>query len=155
MVWEVLELNLIFVMTPVRSYLFRKGYKRGREVHEEDFTFAFYAAGIGTLIPPTFSLDSIFLCRIHWRLSSLDKRSRRSRSRFREVPSKRRRWTLYFFHLINKYVMFFFFPNHCSMYVEFLLLLYYDAYHIRVSCFTEHNLISYSQFGLSKVPIVL
>ena len=98
--------------------------------------------------PPTFSLDDISL-------RSLEKGNKRMRSRFREVPNKRRRWILYFFHLINKDVMSFFFPNHCSMCVEYLLWLYDDAYQIRVSCYTEHNILSYCQFGLRKVQIFL
>ena len=50
-----------------------------------------YVGGIETLIPPTFSLDAISLCCRSWRLSSLEKRSRRTKSRFHEVPSLRRR----------------------------------------------------------------
>ena len=59
-----------------------------------------------------FSLESIPLCCRYWRLSSLEKRSKRTRSRFREVPNLKRRYIVF---KINKYVMSFFFPNHCSM----------------------------------------
>ena len=61
---------------------------------------------------------------------------------------------MYFFHLINKDVMSFFFPNHCSMCVEYLFRIYDDSYQVRVSCFIEHNILSYSLFGLRKVKLI-
>ena len=130
-------------------------YKSGREVYGGDYTFAFLWWWNWASRPPTFSLDAISSCCRVWRLRSLEKGNKRMRSRFREVPNKRRRWNLYFFHLINKDVMSFFLPNHCSMCVASLLWLYDDAYHIRVSSFTEHKILSYSLFGLRKVKLVL
>ena len=66
-----------------------------------------YARGIGTLFAHTFSLVIIPLCCRAWRLSSLEKRSRRCRT-WREG-------ILVLVFKINKDVMSFFFPNHCSM----------------------------------------
>jgi len=73
-----------------------------------------YAGGIGTLFAHTFALEVFPLCCRAWRLSSLEKRSSRSRSRFREVPTWREGIFVLVFK-INKDVMSFFFPNHCSM----------------------------------------
>ena len=57
-----------------------------------DFEFMHcYAGGIGTLFSHTFSLEDFSLCCKAWRLSSLEKRSNRTRSRFREVPNLKRR----------------------------------------------------------------
>ena len=111
-----MELNWEVVSDPYSTLSLHKCINRRREVHERGLELLHcYAGGIGTLIPPTFALDVIPLCCKAWRLSSLEKRSRRTRSRFHEVPSKRR-WHLYFFHLINKDVILFLFHSMCLIY---------------------------------------
>ena len=71
----------------------QKGINRGREVHERELELLHcYDGGIGTLISPTFSLEYISLCCRAWRLSSLEKRSSITRSRFCEVPNLKRRY---------------------------------------------------------------
>ena len=72
----------------------QKRINRGREVHEKGLELLHcYAGGIGTFIPPTFSLEDISFCCRDWRLSSLEKRSNRTRSRFHEVPNLKKRYT--------------------------------------------------------------
>ena len=114
------------------------------------WTLRCYAREIGTLISPTFSLDSISLCYRAWRLRFLEKRNKRSRSRFREVPSLKRRY-LCTSSIINKYLMLFPFQINMLSVLNICLCLHDDAYQIRVSCFIEYNLLSCSQIGLRKV----
>ena len=106
-------------LTAVTSLTFELPYfthiNRSRRRHEKDLEF--YALLCWRnwnslclhLCPRSFPL----CCRA-WRLSPLEKRNNRSRSRFREVPTWREGIFLLVFR-INKDVMSFFFPNHCSM----------------------------------------
>ena len=91
-VWEVKELNLGVVTDPYLTLSLQKCINKGREVHERGLELLHcYVGGIGTLNPPTFSLEIISLCCRAWRLSSMEKRSKKTRSRFREVPGLKRR----------------------------------------------------------------
>ena len=91
-VWEVVELNWEIVTDLYSTISLQKCINKGREVHESGLEpLRCYVGGIGTLIPPTFDLDFISLCCRAWRVSSLEKRSKRTRSRFCEVPSLRTR----------------------------------------------------------------
>ena len=87
-VWVVMKLTPSVVTTLSSTLSLQKGINRGGEVHERRLEpFHCYAGGIGTLFPPTFSLEAFSLCFRAWGLSSLEKRSNRTRSRFREVPT--------------------------------------------------------------------
>ena len=85
-VWLVMQLTPLVVTTFSSILYLHKHINRGREVHERGLEILHcYAGGIATLIPPAFSLESFSLCCKSWRLSSLEKRSSRTRSRFRDI----------------------------------------------------------------------
>ena len=80
-VWVVIQLIPLVVTTFYSTIYIQKGINRGREVHEKGLkSLHCYARGIGTLIPPTFVVESISFCFRSWRLSSLEKRSKITRS---------------------------------------------------------------------------
>ena len=87
LIWEV-------VTDPYLTLSLHKCINRGREVHERILEpLHCYVGEIETLIPPKFSMEAFSLCCKAWRLSSLEKRSGRTRSRFREVLNLKRRYT--------------------------------------------------------------
>ena len=115
-----MQLTPSVVTTLYLTLSLQKVINRGRELHERRIeSLHCYVGGIGTLILPTFSLVIISLCCIAWRLSSLEKRRNRTRSRFREVPSLRRRY-LCTSSMINKYVILFLFQSLCNGYWIFV-----------------------------------
>ena len=82
-VWVVMQLTPSVVTTLSSTLYLQKGINRGREVDERRLEyFHCYAGEIGALIPPTFSLEYLSLCCKAWRLSSLEKRNNKTRSRF-------------------------------------------------------------------------
>ena len=88
LVWVVMQLTPLVVTTLASPLTLLYHINRGREVHEMGLEFLHcYAGGIGTLFAHTFALEVFPLCCRAGRLSSLEKRSSRSRSRFREVPT--------------------------------------------------------------------
>ena len=92
-VWVVMQLTLLVATNFSSTLSLQKNINRGREVHERTLeSLHRYVRGIGTLFSHTFSLVVIPLCCRAWRLSSLEKRSNRTRSRFREVPNLKRRY---------------------------------------------------------------
>ena len=98
-VWGVMQLNPSVVTTFPSTLSLQKHMNRGREVHERRLELLHcHTGGIVTLFPPTFSLVIIPLCCRAWRLSSLEKRSNRTRSRFREVLDLKRRYNCTYFH---------------------------------------------------------
>ena len=91
-VWVVMKLTPLVVTTLYSTLSLQKNINRGREVHERRLEFLHcYAGGIGALFAHTFALEAFPLCCKAWRLSSLEKRSSRTGSRFREVPNLKRR----------------------------------------------------------------
>ena len=57
-VWEVMELNWKVVTDPYSTLSLQKCKNKRREVHEMGLEILhYYAGGIGTLIPPAFSVD--------------------------------------------------------------------------------------------------
>ena len=82
------------VVTILSSTLsLQKHINRGREFHERGLELLHCHAGrIKNLFAHTFVLVIIPLCCRAWRLSSLEKRSSRTRSRFHEVPNLERRY---------------------------------------------------------------
>ena len=98
-VWVVMQLTPSVITTLYSTLYLHKHINRGREVHERGLELLHcHARGIGTLFTHTFSLEAISLCCRDWRLSSLEKRSNRTRSRFCEVPNLKRRYTCTSFH---------------------------------------------------------
>ena len=119
----VMQLNPSVVTNLSSTLSLQQHINRGREVHEKGLeSLHCYAKGIGTLFAHTFSLETISLCFKAWRLSSLEKRSSRTRSRFREVPNLKRRYICTFFK-INKDVMSFLFPNKYVLYIESMIMI--------------------------------
>ena len=98
-VWVVMPLTPLVVTYLYLTLSLHKNINRGGEVHERGLEpLHCYGGGIGSLIPPTLSLESFSLfCRAS-RLSSLEKRSSRTRSRFCEVPDLKRRYICTSFH---------------------------------------------------------
>ena len=93
LVWVVMQLTPSVVTTLASPLTLLQHINRGREVHERGLEFLHcYAGGIGTLFAHTFALEVFPLCCRAWRLSPLEKRSSRTRSRFREVPNLKRRY---------------------------------------------------------------
>ena len=83
-VWVVMQLTPSVATDPILAPNSSKNINRGREVHEKRLEpLHCYAGGIGALFSHTFSLEAFFLCCRAWRLSSLEKRSSGTRSRFR------------------------------------------------------------------------
>ena len=98
-VWLVMQLTPSVVTTLSLTLSPQKHINRGREVHERGLELLHcHAGGIGNLFSYTFSLVIIPLCCRTWRLSSLEKRRSRTRSRFHEVPNLKRRYTCTSFH---------------------------------------------------------
>ena len=98
-VWVLMQLTPSVVTTLPSTLSLQKHINRVREVHERGLeSLHCYAGGIGTLFPPTFALEALSLCCRAWRLSSLEKRSSRTGSRFREVPNLERRYICTSFH---------------------------------------------------------
>ena len=92
-----MQLNPSVVTTLSLSLSLQKHINRGREVHERVIEpLHCYAGGIGTLFPPTFSIEYFSLC--YKRMSFFEKRSSRTRSRFREVLDLKRRYICTSFH---------------------------------------------------------
>ena len=115
-VWLVIQLIPSVVTTLSSTLSLHKHINIGREVHERRLeSLHCYAGGIGTLFAQTFALEALSLCCRAWRLSSLEKRSIRTRSRFGRGAELGEKVYLYLFSEINKDVMSFFFPNHFSM----------------------------------------
>ena len=98
-VWVVMKLTPSVETNFSLTLSLQKHINRGREVHERRLEpLHYYAGGIGTLFAHTFSLVIISLCCRAWRLSSLEKRSIRTRLRFHEVPNLKRRNICTSFH---------------------------------------------------------
>ena len=98
-VWVVMQLTPSGVTTLSSTLSLQKGINRGREVHERIVeSLHCYAGGIGTLFSHTFALEAFSLCCRAWRLSFLEKRSNRNRSRFREVPNLKKMYICNYFH---------------------------------------------------------
>ena len=98
-VWVVMQLTPLAVTTFPSTLFLQQHIDKGREVHERGIeSMHWYAEGIGTLFAHTFSLEAISLCCRAWRLSSLEKRSSGTRSRFHEVPNLKRRYICTSFH---------------------------------------------------------
>ena len=94
-VWLVMQLTPSVVTNLYSTLSLQKHINRVKEFHERGLQLLhFHAGGIGTLFAHTFSLEVIIpLCCWAWRLSSLAKRSSRTRSRFHEVSNLKRRYT--------------------------------------------------------------
>ena len=142
-VWVVMQLTPSVVTNLSSTLSLQKHINRGREVHEIILeSLHCYAGGIGALFSHTFSLEAFSLCCRAWRLSSLERRSSRSRSRFRQVPNLKRRYTCTFFK-IDKDGISLFFPNHCSMcdlifvydHILMLIRLLFHVYLITISLY--------------------
>ena len=119
-VWVVMQLTPSVVTTLSLTPSLQKGINRVREVHERRLeSLHCYARGIGTLFAHTFSLEDFSLCCRAWRLSSLEKRSNITKSRF---PTWREGIFVVHF-MINKYGMSFFFPNHFLMCIWITILI--------------------------------
>ena len=98
-VWVVMQLTPSVVTTLSSTLSLHKHINRGREVHERVLElFHCHVGGIWILFAHTFSLEAFSLCCKAWRLSSLEKRSSRTISRFCEVPNLKRRYTCTSFH---------------------------------------------------------
>ena len=98
-VWVVMQLTPSVVTNFLSTLSHHKHINRGREVHERRLkSLHCYAGGVGTLFAHTFSLEAFSLCCRAWRLTSLEKRSSRTRLRFFEVPNLKRRYNCTSFH---------------------------------------------------------
>ena len=84
--------DLAIVIDPYSTLTLQNKYIReGERSVKGTWPLHCYAGEIGTLVLHKFFVVVISLCCRYWRLTFLEKSSRRSRLRFREVPSLRRR----------------------------------------------------------------
>ena len=106
--------------------------------------FHCHARGIRTLFPPTFSLEAFSLCSRAWRLSSLEKRSSRTISRFHEVPNLKRRYICNSF-MNNRYVMLFLYQSMCIVYwiydYDYMMLFIRLLFHVSFNIISFHMVI--------------
>ena len=92
-VWLVMQLTPSIVTTFPSTLFLQKHINRGREVHEKRLeSLHCHAGGIAALFSHTFSLESFSLCCRAWRMSSLEKRSSKTRSRFCDMSNLKRRY---------------------------------------------------------------